>query len=191
MRIEAAAQSQAVDLEWNVFLLGPIFKAQGWDDSPFNIYPAKGRYMWRDLERICASLGLPFARPSVFPRNGVLAARIVSRFNRDAWIPRFVKAVYHANFVADHDIADRSVIADCLLKVDVDAEPILSAATASNSKTAFRAQIDRAKQQNIFGAPSFVSHGELFWGNDRLDQAVKWHADHRIDSLSQPSQLEG
>ncbi len=42
------------------FLLGPIFKAQGWDNSPFNIYPGKGRYMWRDLERICEALALSF-----------------------------------------------------------------------------------------------------------------------------------
>ena len=53
-RIEALAGARGVLVEWKPFLLGPVFRSQGWNDSPFNIYPAKGRYMWRDLERVCA-----------------------------------------------------------------------------------------------------------------------------------------
>ena len=60
MRIADAAAARGVTVRWRPFLLGPIFKAQGWDNSPFNLYPAKGRYMWRDLERVCDALALPF-----------------------------------------------------------------------------------------------------------------------------------
>ncbi len=56
MRIGPLAAAAGVSLRWRPFLLGPIFKDQGWETSPFNLYPAKGRYMWRDLERICAVL---------------------------------------------------------------------------------------------------------------------------------------
>jgi len=63
-----------VEVRYRAFLLGPIFAKLGWNDSPFNLQPAKGRYMWRDMERLSASYGLPFRRPSVFPRNGLLAA---------------------------------------------------------------------------------------------------------------------
>src|SRR4030095_6040636 len=76
LRVEARCHAAAVPLQWRPFLLCPIFAAQGWNDSPFNIYPIKGRYMWRDLERLCGEYGLPLRRPSVFPRNGLLAARI-------------------------------------------------------------------------------------------------------------------
>ena len=55
MRIERAAQAAGVDIAWKPFLLGPVFLALGWNDSPFNIYPPKGRYMWRDLERLAAA----------------------------------------------------------------------------------------------------------------------------------------
>ena len=82
MRIDALAAESRVKISWRAFLLGPIFHEQGWDDSPFNLYPAKGRYMWRDLERICESQGLPLRRPSEFPRNGLLAARVACRFAR-------------------------------------------------------------------------------------------------------------
>ena len=63
MRIDALAEACRVTVRWRPFLLGPIFKDQGWTTSPFNVYPAKGRYMWRDLARICDDLGLPFAQP--------------------------------------------------------------------------------------------------------------------------------
>jgi 2-hydroxychromene-2-carboxylate isomerase len=76
MRAAALAQTRGVTLIWRPFLLGPIFAAQGWRDSPFNIYPAKGRYMWRDLERICTAQGLPLRRPNPFPQNSLLAARV-------------------------------------------------------------------------------------------------------------------
>src|ERR1700749_1298193 len=61
VRLEGAAKAAGVAVRWRPFLLGPIFASQGWKDSPFNLYPVKGKYMWRDLERICAREGLPLA----------------------------------------------------------------------------------------------------------------------------------
>src|SRR5439155_13691282 len=104
-RIEALAAGLGVGVEWKPFLLGPVFKSQGWNDSPFNLYPAKGRYMWRDLERLCAKYGLPFRRPSVFPRPSLLAARVACTAAAEPWCGDFVRAVFHANFADDRDIA--------------------------------------------------------------------------------------
>ena len=55
-RIRPLAAAANVQVRFRPFLLGPIFKAQGWDTSPFNLYEAKGRYMWRDMERLAAGL---------------------------------------------------------------------------------------------------------------------------------------
>ena len=76
MRIEPLAQAAGVDVRWRPFLLGPIFAAQGLTSSPFNLYPVKGRYMWRDMEREGARFGVPFKRPDTFPQNGLVAARV-------------------------------------------------------------------------------------------------------------------
>ena len=62
MRVAEVAARFECDVTWHPFLLGPIFKEQGWTDSPFNIYPVKGRYMWRDLERLCEALRIPFSQ---------------------------------------------------------------------------------------------------------------------------------
>jgi len=173
-RIAAVAATHGVDVRWRAFLLGPIFHAQGWNDSPFNLYPAKGRYMWRDMERVCAGLGLPLRHPSVFPRNGLLAARVACRFAAEPWLPEFVRAVYRANFAEDRDIARPEEIAACLAASGQEAAPLLAAAESAESKALLRAQTERAAEFGLFGAPSFVVGDEIFWGNDRLEDAIAW-----------------
>src|SRR3712207_1741525 len=98
MRIEALAAAAGVDIRWRPFLLGPIFAAQGWTSSPFNLYPAKGRYMWRDMERQAAALGLPFRKPDPFPQNALLAARVRLLGADHPWRPTFTKTVFRAAF---------------------------------------------------------------------------------------------
>jgi 2-hydroxychromene-2-carboxylate isomerase len=172
-RAPRLAAEAGVTLAWKPFLLGPIFRAQGWNDSPFNIYPAKGRYMWRDLERICSALDLPLRRPSVFPRNGLLAARVACLAADEPWAGDFIRAVYQANFAADLDIASPDVLAAILARLGQPAS-LLGRAEEPEAKVRLRAATDDAARLGIFGAPSFVVGGELFWGNDRLEDAIAW-----------------
>src|SRR3982074_3219200 len=76
LRIGPLADGAGVRVRFRPFLLGPIFKAQGWTTSPFNLFPAKGRHMWRDLERLCVDLRVPFRRPEPFPQSSLTAARV-------------------------------------------------------------------------------------------------------------------
>ena len=174
MRVERVARAQGVEVVWRAFLLGPIFKGLGWNDSPFNLQPEKGRYMWRDLARICEAEGLPLRRPSRFPRNGLLAARVACRFAGEPWLPEFVRAVYDANFARDLEISEPGVVAECLARAGQAPEPLLAEAQAEPAKAALRAQGEEAARLGLFGAPSFVARGELFWGNDRLEAALAW-----------------
>ena len=173
-RIEARAAAAGVALEWRPFLLGPILASQGWTDSPFNIYPTKGRYMWRDLERICARDGLGFRRPSGFPRNSLLAARVALIAADEGWCGDFTRAVYRANFAEDRDIAAPEVIGSILEALEQPAAAIIARAGSPEVKQRLKTQNDGAVALGIFGAPSFVVAGELFWGNDRLDEAIAW-----------------
>lgn len=174
MRVEQVASKNGVQISWHPFLLGPIFRSQGWNDSPFNVYPVKGRYMWRDLERVCADNGLPFRRPSVFPRSGLLAARICAVSRSEAWIAPFVKAIYRANFERDQDIADPQVVARCLEEAGQLPGPLLALAAEARAKEQLRCLTEEAMSRGIFGAPTFVAGTELFWGNDRLESAIAW-----------------
>src|SRR5258706_1327950 len=126
--VEERAKARGVRIVWRSFLLEPIFGAQGWADSPFNIYPAKGKYMWRDLARICARQGLPLRKPGVFPRNGLLAARIVCRYADESWCPEFVRRVYAANFRDDREISSPEVIGHIVESLGLKAADILAEA---------------------------------------------------------------
>jgi 2-hydroxychromene-2-carboxylate isomerase len=174
MRIEELASDCGVRVSWRAFLLGPIFHDQGWNDSPFNLFPPKGRYMWRDLERICAAHGIPFHRPSEFPRSGLLAARVACRFADASWLPHFVRTVYRANFEQDLDISNPATVADCLASSGADTDAVLKEAQSPESKQQLRIQTEEASRLGIFGAPSFVVGRELFWGSDRLEDALSW-----------------
>ncbi len=172
------ARQAGVEVTWRPFLLGPIFAVQGWRDSPFNIYPAKGRYMWRDMERLCAHYGLPFRKPSAFPRNGLMASRLTLVGIAEDWGPAFVQAVYRANFADDLDIGNAEVLSLILTNLGVQPDAAMDKATSSAIKESLKAQTERAMTLGIFGAPSFIVGPELFWGHDRLDHALAWAQTH-------------
>lgn len=174
LRIEEAARAAGVRLHWRPFLLGPIFRLQGWNDSPYNLNPLRGAYMWRDIERICRRHRFPFRRPSVFPRNGLLASRICCVEPEAAWVPSFCRAVFAANFAEDRDISDRTVIAELLGRLGKEGSALIERATTPEGKERLRRWTAEAQALGLFGAPHFVVGEEPFWGNDRLEEALDW-----------------
>jgi 2-hydroxychromene-2-carboxylate isomerase len=176
-RISSLAAKASVTVRFRPFLLGPIFKAQGWDTSPFNLYPVKGRHMWRDLERLATDLGIPFRRPDPFPQNSLLAARVALSGLRQGWGEHFSIAVFRAEFVEGRRIDEAATLTAILSGLGIDARAALDAAQSDDNKLRLRVQTEEAQQLGIFGAPSFTTEdGELFWGNDRLEQALAWAA---------------
>ena len=174
MCVEQTAKEAGVGLVWRPFLLGPIFGAQGWNDSPFNIYPAKGTYMWRDMARICEAQGLTLKEPVRFPQNGLKAARLALLGQDETWGPEFTRRVYLANFAGQKDISDEAVLTGILSSLGLDAGGLLARSNEQANKDRLKTQTEEAIAKGIFGAPSFVAGGELFWGNDRLDAALAW-----------------
>lgn len=174
MRIAPLCARAGVTLIWRPFLLGPIFAAQGWDSSPFNLYPAKGRYMWHDLSRQAAAQDLPpITRPDPFPQNGLLAARIATLGADQPWGPDFTRATFHAQFAEGADISAPQTLAQILQTLGQTPEQILTQAQSAPTKSALRQATDTAQRLGLFGAPSFTTQdNDLFWGDDRLEQAI-------------------
>ena len=188
MRIEALASAAGHAVEWTPFLLGPLFHSQqGLTDSPFNAFPVKGRYMWRDLARVCAKEGLPLATPAAFPQNGLLAARCTLALAKEARAA-FIKAVYTENFARGELISESDVIARCLESAGQDSGAVLARSGSDEIKAELKANTEEAIRRGVFGSPTFFAgDGEMFWGNDRLEDAIAWQdAPRKVMSIGGP-----
>ncbi|MDP4024857.1 2-hydroxychromene-2-carboxylate isomerase [Methylobacterium sp. NEAU 140] len=184
-RIGAAAEAAGVAVRWRPFLLGPLFAAQGWTTSPFNVYPAKGRNMWRDLEREAARHGLPpITRPDPFPQNSLSAVRVAVLGQDQDWLVPFSKAVFSASFSEGRSIAEPAAVAGILDTLGLDGTQTVRAAASEANKTRLRVNVEEARSRGIYGAPTFLTEdGELFWGNDRLERALDWAVGDRPGGL--------
>ena len=176
LRVAALAEERGVSLVWRPFLLGPIFAAQGWSDSPFNIYPAKGRYMWRDLERTCAAMGIALKRPEPFPQPSLLAARVALALDGEERA-NFSRLVFASEFSHGLPIGDRATLSPLLAACGVDPTTAFKRAETEANKARLKAECARAAEIGVIGAPCLVTEdGEVFWGNDRLEQGLDWAA---------------
>ena len=177
MRIEDLARERGVRVAWRPFLLGPIFKAAGFESSPFLAQPYKLAYMWRDVERVAQSRGLAFRKPAVFPANGVYAARIALVADDEGWISTWTRRVFDAVFVDSLDISQPDVLVQLCRDVDQDSDLVAIAAGIQSVKDRLRVQTEEAVRLKLFGAPTFITDdGEMFWGDDRLEAALAWSA---------------
>jgi 2-hydroxychromene-2-carboxylate isomerase len=173
MRIEDEARRLGVHIAWKPFLLGPIFRALGIENSPFVQQKEKGAYVQQDMTRLCRKYGLsPWVRPSVFPRLGVLPLRIVLLGAEQPWVGAFCRKVMELNFALDQDINHPEQMAPILTALGLPSSDILQQAQLELIKARLREQTDEARARGIFGAPTFFVGAEMFWGDDRLDDAL-------------------
>ena len=172
MRIEALAQAARINLAWKPFLLGPIFRDFGWDTSPFVLQAEKGRYVWRDMERQAQKYQLPFTKPSQFPRVALLPMRVALLGSEQPWIGAFCKNVMVQNFVMDIDINNPDNVRQALAGLVPNPNNIIEEAQSDANKMRLREQTAQAKNRGIFGAPTFFYQNEMFWGDDRLEDAL-------------------
>ena len=179
MRIEAMANAAGVSLAWKPFLLGPIFRELGMETSPFVLYPAKGRYAWRDMERQAAKYALEFRKPTQFPRVALLPMRVAALGATQSWMGAFCKRVMLQNFAEDVDINDIDNVRRALTGLVPDPDAILSAAQGDENKLRLRANTEEALRRGLFGAPTFMIGDEMFWGNDRMEDAITFAAERK------------
>lgn len=173
MRVEKEAADRGVDVVWKPFLLGPIFAKQGWTSSPFVIYPAKGRYMVQDIKRLADLRGLPFVLPKEAPARSMLANRIGLAVLDYEWGVCLCKAIFQAEFGEGLDIADEAVLGALIKQAGQEPATIFEKALSADNKQKLKEQTAEAETLGIFGAPAFITpEKELFWGDDRLDQAL-------------------
>ena len=176
MRIETQAAAHGVRILWRPFLLGPVFRDLGFDNSPFVLQKEKGAYVWKDMERQCRKYGLALTRPTTFPRAAVLAMRVALLGADQPWIAAYCRKIMQLNFADDRDIGSADVVGEALTELGLPAQQIIADAQSDANKLRLREQTSMAAAKGVFGAPTFFVGDEMFWGNDRLDDALEYCA---------------
>ncbi|MGH1350912.1 MAG: 2-hydroxychromene-2-carboxylate isomerase [Methyloligellaceae bacterium] len=171
--IEDKARNAGLSIVWRPFLIGAIFQLQGYTDTPVNLFKPKGNYMWRDMVRQCEALNVPYKKPDIFPINGITAARIATAADGQPWQGDFIRETFMSYFYQGQDITSPAILSEALNKGGCsDIEAALNTATLPEIKDKLKARTQEAINRGIFGSPSFFVGDELFWGSDRIEQAV-------------------
>ena len=174
MRIDQVATTAGIDVEWKPVHLPPILQKMGWTGSPFTQFPEKGRYMWRDLERRAKVRNLPYRKPAVYPVDNLLTTKVALVAAEEGWCPEFSRAVFHGNLVERRVIGEGQNLHNDLSSLGKDPITVIERAQSQSTESTLVERTDEAIKLGIFGAPSFTIGGELFWGDDRLEDAVDW-----------------
>ncbi|HWI84162.1 2-hydroxychromene-2-carboxylate isomerase [Ramlibacter sp.] len=168
-RLPAICRAAGATLEWRPMLLGGVFQATG-NHSPATI-PAKGRYLFADLQRFAARHGTAFAPNPHFPINTLTLMRgaVGLQLRQPARFVPYLEAVYRAIWAERRNMNDGAVVAAVLREAEFDPEAVLALAAEPDVKERLKAQTQEAVARGVFGAPTFFVGGEMYWGQDRLD----------------------
>ncbi len=177
-KIDELAARYGRTVDYRPILLGPIFKATGGAPLTELVSPKAG-YAIHDFARSARYAGVPFQYPSKFPVGTVTAARAVLwlKMHRPTLVAPFVHATFRAFFAEDRNISDADVILEVARSVGIDAAELTAGVQQTEVKERLKTDVDQAIAAGIFGAPTIVVDGEVFWGNDRLPQIERWLAD--------------
>ncbi len=177
-QIDQLAARHGRTVAYKPLLLGAIFKVTG--GMPLTeLCEPKARYAVRDFSRSARYAGVPFRRPTRFPIASIAAARAVLwlQQHRPELATPFIHAVYRAFFVDDRDISDAAVVGEIAQGLGIDSTQLTAGVQQPEIKERLKTQVDQAIAAGIFGAPTIIVDGELFWGNDRLPQIERWLAE--------------
>jgi len=178
-RLPDVERSTGMTFRWRPFHL--LIILQEMKHIPFGDKPAKSAYMWRDIERRAAMYGLPVKLPAPYPVKQSVVANLVAIVGmREGWGEDFVRAAYRRWFQLGQETGSEPNVSESLHDIAQDPERVLALANSEDTKAALTTETDAARELGIFGSPTFTVGRELFWGDDRLDDAISWFRFGRV-----------
>jgi 2-hydroxychromene-2-carboxylate isomerase len=173
MRLADVESFHGVRFRWRPFHL--LLILQEMKHVPFADKPTKTSYMWRDIERRSAMYGLPLKLPAPYPVKQSITANLVAIVGmREGWGADFVRAAYRRWMQMGEETGSEPNVSSSLRDIGQEPGRVMALANAKAANDALSSETDAAKQLGIFGSPTFVVGRELFWGDDRLGDAISW-----------------
>ncbi len=172
-RLADVERSTGMTFRWRPFHL--LIILQEMKHIPFADKPTKSAYMWRDIERRAAMYGIPMKLPVPYPARQSVVANLVAIVGmRENWGADFVRAAYRRWFQRGEETGSEPNVSESLRDIGQDPERVLTLANSDDTKAVLTAETDAARELGIFGSPTFIVGRKLFWGDDRLADAINW-----------------
>ena len=172
MRIGELAKNAGVQVHWRPFNVRPLMTE---NNVALRSEKAKVKYMWRDVERRAAHHQLPFVNPPIWPTDPyLLANRVGVVAGEQGWCERYTVASFKAWYLDGIPLGTRASLEHILKPLKQNVEEVIAQAESPAILEKYNQETDAARSFGVFGAPSFVADGEMFWGDDRLDEAINW-----------------
>lgn len=173
MRLDAVERASGVRFNWRPFHLLTIL--QEMNHVPFANKPAKCTYMWRDIQRRAAMYGIPVSVPVPYPAKQSIVANLIAIVGmRQGWGTAFVRTAYRRWFQLAQETGSEPNVSESLHEIGQDPQQILALANEPEVNASLTNETDIARDLGIFGSPTFAIGREIFWGDDRLDDAISW-----------------
>jgi 2-hydroxychromene-2-carboxylate isomerase len=179
MRLASVARANGVTFRWRPFSVRAIMIGQ--NNIPFRGKPVKAAYMWRDIARRAQMYGLSPRLPAPYPLAEFdLANRIAVLGELEGWHADYIRAAYRQRFEQGHEAGSEPGRSLALREIGKDPALAVETAQGADVEARYHALTEEAKALGVFGSPSFVVEGEVFWGDDRLDDAISWFKHRRV-----------
>ncbi|AXI53644.1 2-hydroxychromene-2-carboxylate isomerase [Sulfitobacter sp. JL08] len=173
MRLPEVERALGVEIRWRPFNVRRVMIEQ--NNIPFKDKPVKTAYMWRDIERRAGRYGLSPQIPAPYPIPGlVLANQIAALGVEEGWVSDYTRATYRRWFERGEPAGEEPNLTGSLEEIGCDPNRVLAAAQSERIIDALAQATDEAMEIGVFGSPTFVVDGEVFWGDDRLEDALLW-----------------
>lgn len=173
MRLTEIANTHQVAFDWHPFDVRAIMIEQ--NNIPFRDKPVKSAYMWRDIERRSRAYGLAPSIPAPYPLKELsLANRVALLGQREGWGHVYTIETYRLWFDEGQPAGSEPNLSESIRRAGQNPERVIAAARTEDVVKALLDETTCARDLGVFGSPTFVVDGEVFWGDDRLNDAIEW-----------------
>ena len=173
-RILDVEKKHQVKFNWKPFSVRAIMKEM--NNIPFPKEKMnKVNYMWRDIERRAEGYGFFAKTPVPYPLTEFdLANKLAILGLKEGWGVDYVKLTYKRWFQEGKEPATEPNISEIFKELEIDKEKVISNANSSDIENQYLKNTKSARENKVFGSPSFIVNNEIFWGDDRMEDAITW-----------------
>ena len=174
-RVLDIEKKYGVKFIWSPFSVRQIMIEM--ENIPFTPPPKKNKsdYMWRDIQRRAKFYGFDANVPAPYPLSEFdLANKIAVLGMNKGWGIEYVRLTYKRWFIDGLEPAIEPNLTEILNQLGLNSNEIIDSANSKENNNKYLEQTELAKNKKIFGSPTFIVNNEIFWGDDRLEDAIKW-----------------